>query len=686
MAPPESQSKWFIPSLEELLRLGDHPLRQCFWHHSRPKKGILVRCRKNIKGSDLATRTSTIRQIPDIAETEADYHALKALAPLVICALHRKPSDRVNEIYEYWISELKIRSSTDIRSKPILPYSNNDQDYSSSQATLATSSEELHQQVPQRHQNLSDLAPIQHGENSRQLLARSPRNLQDMSRRSLIDSSEEPPRATTRANPRQPDIPANFSVSWEDLGVSTMLPTQCHGKSQNGNGCRNTISKGSISEILAIKSEIEKVLDTPENALEILKKLATLIMCRRSHQDQAASRVESWIGLIRRRNEALRAGQTVRYPSPPQTPTRNLGMYRRLHTSDLEESDADTPESIESFWSSNRQNQSPESIATTPEHGPFPEDNSNSPLAQKQTRRGSKYFTSGPTATAPQMQTKSMTVAEPPSPSPSPSIFKPLKNCPKSAPEALSALLETLNAPLSPTDLKPGYIYGFRRVGCDLIKIGRAASVEERLKEWGTQCRYVPQKTFSVETQYVQRVEHLIQRQLYKYRRREVLKVLGEPDKQCNDGNGCTRQHQEWFEGVSDKYAEAVAQAWANWIKCEQPYIRYDNEYCLKEVWLEEAKLLDLSAGGDIWMKQTRSTLVSTTKIELESSEQTGSESTIKLEEAIESQQKDQYELIKSEITQRVEEIEPGEDDSQEGVLAQVTPVSGMHLGVVVVA
>lgn len=157
--------------MEELLRLGEHPLRQCFWHHSRPKKGGLVRCRKDVKGSDLVTRTSAIRQIPDIAEIDTYYGALKALAPLVLCALHRKPSDRVNEIYEYWISVLKIRFATDIHSKPILRYSNNDQDYSISQVTLATSSQELHQQVPHRHQNLLDLASIQHGENSRQSLA-----------------------------------------------------------------------------------------------------------------------------------------------------------------------------------------------------------------------------------------------------------------------------------------------------------------------------------------------------------------------------------------------------------------------------------------------------------------------------------------------------------------------------------
>jgi hypothetical protein len=185
---------------------------------------------------------------------------------------------------------------------------------------------------------------------------------------------------------------------------------------------------------------IEKVLDIPDNALEILKKLATLIMCLRSHQDQAASRVESWIDLIRHRNEALRASQTVRYPSPPQTPTRNLERHRLLHTGVLEESDADTPESIESFWSSNRKNQSPESIATTPERGSFQEVNINSPSAQRERRRRSKRFTSGPTAAAPQMQTKSMTGSE----LSSSSYFGPLELCGKSASAASSALLSNV--------------------------------------------------------------------------------------------------------------------------------------------------------------------------------------------------------------------------------------------------
>lgn len=252
-------------------------------------------------------------------------------------------------------------------------------------------------------------------------------------------------------------------------------------------------------------------MDIPDNALEILKKLATLIMCLRSHQDQAASRVESWIDLIRHRNEALRASQTVRYPSPPQTPTRNLDRHRLLHTGVLEESDADTPESIESFWSSNRKNQSPESIATTPERGSFQEVNINSPSAQRERRRRSKRFTSGPTAAAPQMQKKSMTGSE----LSSSSYFGPLELCGKSASAASVLYFQTLRKQLTDSDRHHGYIYGYRRDGCELIEIGHTKSVEDRMKRWALTCEYMPIVKFQVETDYAQRVERLIQTHNY---------------------------------------------------------------------------------------------------------------------------------------------------------------------------
>jgi hypothetical protein len=166
--------------------------------------------------------------------------------------------------------------------------------------------------------------------------------------------------------------------------------------------------------------------------------------------------------------------------------------------------------------------------------------------------------------------------------------------------------MEKIMEKISKAEFAPGFVYGFRRSGCPLIKIGTTnKSVAERLRAIGTRCNYTPTVVFQVPTNHAMKVEHLVHRHLYRQNRRECL-VNG----LCNNGNGCPTRHKEWFEGASDTYAEDVVKAWVGWINLEP----YDKDGYLKEAWVFQTKVFNLSDSGDIWMRWAKITLVEVKK------------------------------------------------------------------------
>ena len=112
---------------------------------------------------------------------------------------------------------------------------------------------------------------------------------------------------------------------------------------------------------------------------------------------------------------------------------------------------------------------------------------------------------------------------------------------------------------------------------------------------------------FQVATNHAMKVEHLVHQQLYLQIRRECL-VNG----RCNEGRGCAARHKEWFEGVSDAYAEAVVRSCVRWMAL----VPYDEEGVLKRAWVVQSKLFDLNMPGDIWMQWTEITLARTVEEE----------------------------------------------------------------------
>jgi hypothetical protein len=208
--------------------------------------------------------------------------------------------------------------------------------------------------------------------------------------------------------------------------------------------------------------------------------------------------------------------------------------------------------------------------------------------------------------------------------------------------------MEKIKEKITKAEFAAGFVYGFRRPGCDLIKIGMTTkTVAERLRTIGARCHYTPTVVFEIATNYAMKVEHLVHRQLYRQNRRECL-----VNELCNKGRGCSSRHKEWFEGVSDEYAELVVRAWVRWMNLKP----YDLEGCLKHAWVIQAKLFDLTAPGDIWLRWTEITLMKAIKKE---AEEEAFDAAIKAEKVLGtvSELSSQLVVRKSEVSLTVREI-----------------------------
>jgi hypothetical protein len=122
------------------------------------------------------------------------------------------------------------------------------------------------------------------------------------------------------------------------------------------------------------------------------------------------------------------------------------------------------------------------------------------------------------------------------------------------------ALRQTVEADLTPTDLKSGFIYMFWLKGLSFghLKIGRSDCPLRRLQEWNSQCKH--EHVFVqnwVKVPHVSRVERLIHLEL-----KDIRKSM-----KCA---GCQKVHREWFQ-ITEDNARKVLEKWQDWI-LQDPY------------------------------------------------------------------------------------------------------------------
>lgn len=391
----------------------------------------------------------------------------------------------------------------------------------------------------------------------------------------------------------------------EQLKIAVGQRTKCHGRGKSFDDCENWINKSNGERIVAISRELAEDWSLSSKVLKLLEELSKLVMCRRWHQDQSPSKLEDWTAVIKAKEASRETPQANKTTNSPHTPTRRSSRYSPVETPETQTS---------SLWTSPRRSRSLESTATTPSsnlswgrtiiHLPLNGELSRSSNAD--LRREESCVSPTPISS----RTRSMTQGANRSAALvcDSRAFEPFSTV-KSSLKAATYVMEKIAEKISPAEFPAGFVYGFRRPGCDLIKIGTTTTtVAQRMRGIGTQCKYTPIVVFQIFTQHAMKVEHLVHRQLYKHNRRECL-----VNDHCNNGAGCTSRHKEWFEGVSDKDAEAIVRAWVSWIDLEP----YDEKGHLKHVWVARTKLFDLTAAGDTWMRWTKITLVSAMREEI---------------------------------------------------------------------
>jgi T5orf172 domain len=129
----------------------------------------------------------------------------------------------------------------------------------------------------------------------------------------------------------------------------------------------------------------------------------------------------------------------------------------------------------------------------------------------------------------------------------------------------IKSLLKYMRKPLRMTNAT-GFVYMFARPGISsMIRIcSTTTAIETSLQQWAQCCSFKPlllYDAYNHPTSNIDRVESLILTSLARERRLEVV---------CNDGNGCSSRHNQWFE-IDIELALATTRRWREWMSLH-PY------------------------------------------------------------------------------------------------------------------
>jgi hypothetical protein len=381
----------------------------------------------------------------------------------------------------------------------------------------------------------------------------------------------------------------------KELNIEDARMHLCQGMDSKGVRCTNSISTENRESASAIIDVVTNCRDSSPATRDNLMVVAELLMCQKYHQGQATEKAESWFKRIQklfppatppeprlsgsRPLDATKPSTTPQPSTPPSTRTSNQNP--------------EIPEpSISSNWSRASSTKVRTSI-TSPQSGrQF--DAADSPHRSPDLTRSAITATntgdSEPLRVAHQRVTRSTTRQYERGylpPEPAPSRFVPFHS-PSKENTFLKDLHTKVTSPLTTTQKKSGYIYGFQRVGANYIKIGYTCdTVQSRVQIWERQCNQKLAIVFAEPVPHASKLESLIHLSLYHERRSET---------RCN---GCEKRHIEWFE-VTLKRAKQVLRMWKAWIETEP----YDEDGNLKPVWtkhIERFRMDKMNSSLESW-------------------------------------------------------------------------------------
>ncbi|KAK1999328.1 DUF1766-domain-containing protein [Colletotrichum falcatum] len=394
------------------------------------------------------------------------------------------------------------------------------------------------------------------------------------------------------AVPIQPKWPQTLADLQACLSAPLGSCASCQGRPKTKPTCGNRISKDSRERISSVVLDI-LASGSLSSAARHLERLASLVLCRRRHQEQAADKTAEWERRIREflglnGDDGEQDGGKGAAESGGSG-SRSTGVsVKAIRGCVAKPSNAGRRVSV------------PEGVVPKPV---AEERLVNSAVKQetvkeeddgRKSRLDSIPFNPSPS--------KSAACPGPPK-KPTVHIFTRYGRR-ESIRKINSSIAEKLQAPFTNGERKAadtGYIYGFKlpeghitASGTDtdrMIKIGYTKNPARRMREWQSQCRYTPNEVILYKLPHYVKMEAVVHLQLANERRRD------EACAGCRDKKGKSGNHIEFFEVDAEK-ARAAVGMWAAWAALEP----FDEEGRLTPDWRSRLGALDLD-DDECWGK-----------------------------------------------------------------------------------
>ncbi|EFQ28348.1 uncharacterized protein GLRG_03492 [Colletotrichum graminicola M1.001] len=383
----------------------------------------------------------------------------------------------------------------------------------------------------------------------------------------------------------QPKWPQTLADLQACLSAPLGSCTSCQGRSKTKPTCKNPISKNSRERISSVVLDI---LDSGSlsSAARHLERLASLVLCRRWHQKQAADKTAEWERRIREFLELKGDGEQE--GGKGEAKAESEGRRSRTATVSVKATGS---------YVAKPSNTGRLSVADGVDLKPVMEKRLLSLVVKHETVKEEDDEYKPRLESIPFNPLPSKTAIYP-SPVKKPTVhtFTPYYQRPLSTREINIAIIEKLLAPEEKA-VGTGYIYGYKlpkahttALGTDtdrMIKIGYTKNCKRRMQEWQSKCHYIPDVVFAPPALHYIKLEKVVHLHLANERRWD-MKCAG-----CRAENGKTTNHKEFFEVDAEK-ARAVVGMWAAWADLRP----FDQEGRLTAYWAARLDALDLDDDG----------------------------------------------------------------------------------------
>ncbi|KAK1589626.1 T5orf172 domain-containing protein [Colletotrichum navitas] len=368
--------------------------------------------------------------------------------------------------------------------------------------------------------------------------------------------------------------------------------TSCQGRSKTKPTCKNSISKDSREKISSVVLDI-LASGSLSSAARHLERLASLVLCKRWHQEQTTDKTAEWKRRIREflglNGNGKQDGGKGEAEAEPE------GRRSRTAAVSVKATESNIAKSL---------NAGRLSVADGVDSKPLVEKRPVSLVVKQETvkEEDDEYKSRLEIIPFNPLPIKSA-ICPTPLKKPTVHTFTPYQQ-PLSTRKINITIVDKLLAPSTQEEQKPrgtGYIYGYKlpkghttALGTDtdrMIKIGYTNNYKRRMRQWQSKCHYTPNLIFAREAPYYIKMEEVVHLHLANERRWD-MGCAG-----CREPNGKTTNHKEFFEVDAEK-AQAVVEMWAAWAGLGP----FDEEGRLTAYWAARLDALDLD-DDECWYK-----------------------------------------------------------------------------------